>query len=414
MTKWFARIFSIGVTILLLTGCVTSQTTTTINPDGSGTNEMKIGFTRLVLDTLEEEGDPFADVETGIQMTPEGWEANIERWETDEYKGLRMEMKFANLEMLEDQLNSLLGPESDEGTFERFDVRQDGSDVIISTQLVQEGMGEEEADPEMLALLEGFKVTWTVDMPSLGTYSEEGIATREGNRVTWEFPLTEESRTYNLNVSGSLMPSGGQPEPMPQPMPAPQPEPMIGERCFVEVPYCISGRIGEFWEENGGLMVFGFPTSSQYEEIIEGKPYQVQWFERNRMELHPEKPRPYDVLLGRLGVEMLELQGIDWWQFPTGSDQPGCVYFAETRHSVCGDFLDTWRAHGLEVDGNAGYSMKDNLALFGYPVSEPMTEVLEDGQEHTVQYFERVRMEHHPENDAPYTMLFGLLGNEIK
>jgi hypothetical protein len=111
---------------------------------------------------------------------------------------------------------------------------------------------------------------------------------------------------------------------------------------------------------------------------------------------------------------MLEQQGRDWWQFATGYDQPGCVYFAETRHAVCDQFLDTWRAHGLEVDGNAGYSIKDNLALFGYPVSEPMTEVLSDGQEYTVQYFERVRMEHHPENDAPYEMLFGLLGNEVK
>lgn len=414
MTKRFARIFSIGITILLLTGCVTYQTTTTINPDGSGTNEMKVGFTRLLLETLEEEQDPFADVETGSETTPEGWEASIEPWETEEYKGVRMVIQFTDLEMLEAQLNTLLGPESDDGLFQRFDVRQDGNDVIISTQLVQEGMEEEEADPELRALLEGFKVTWTVDMPSLGTYSEEGIATREGNRVTWNFPLTEETRTYNLNVSGSLNPSGAQPIPMPQPTPAAQPGPMPGERCFAEVPDCISGRIREFWEENDGLMVFGFPTSPQYEEIIEGKPYQVQWFERNRMELHPEKPQPYDVLLGRLGVEMLEQQGFDWWQFPTGLDQPGCVYFAETRHSICGNFLNTWQAHGLEVDGSAGYSMKDNLALFGYPVSEPMTEVLEDGQEYTVQYFERVRMEHHPENDAPYNMLFGLLGNEIK
>jgi hypothetical protein len=73
------------------------------------------------------------------------------------------------------------------------------------------------------------------------------------------------------------------------------------QRCFPETGQCISGRIREFWEQNGGLPVFGFPTTDQHEEQIEGKPFQVQWFERARFELHPENARPYDVLLGRLG-----------------------------------------------------------------------------------------------------------------
>ncbi len=32
----------------------------------------------------------------------------------------------------------------------------------------------------------------------------------------------------------------------------------------------------------------------------------VQYFERARMELHPENQRPYDVLLGLLGNEALQ------------------------------------------------------------------------------------------------------------
>jgi hypothetical protein len=39
-------------------------------------------------------------------------------------------------------------------------------------------------------------------------------------------------------------------------------------------------------------------------EQLEGKDYQVQWFERARFELHPENQPPYNVLLGLLGNEI--------------------------------------------------------------------------------------------------------------
>ncbi len=94
-------------------------------------------------------------------------------------------------------------------------------------------------------------------------------------------------------------------------------------RCFPETGQCIDGRIREFWEQNGGLPVFGFPVAPQREEQVEGRPVQVQWFERNRLELHPENARPYDVLLGRLGVDRLNQQGRDWFTFPKGGEQDG-------------------------------------------------------------------------------------------
>src|SRR5215213_7352353 len=88
------------------------------------------------------------------------------------------------------------------------------------------------------------------------------------------------------------------------------------ERCFPETGACISGRIREFWEQNGGLAVFGLPLGPQQQETLEGKPLQAQWFERVRLELHPENARPYDVLLGRLGVDRLAQQGHNWFTFP--------------------------------------------------------------------------------------------------
>jgi hypothetical protein len=188
------------------------------------------------------------------------------------------------------------------------------------------------------------------------------------------------------------------------------------ERCFAETGYCISGRIREFWEQNGGLPVFGLPIGPQQEQTIEGQALQVQWFERNRLELHPENERPYDVLLGRLGVDTLEQQGRNWRDFDQAAGpQDDCLYFEQTGHNVCGELLTAWRTEGIDLnlDGISGNSDAESLALFGLPISGEITETLSDGNEYTVQYFERARFERHPENEPPYNVLLGLLGNEL-
>jgi polysaccharide biosynthesis protein PslG len=61
-----------------------------------------------------------------------------------------------------------------------------------------------------------------------------------------------------------------------------------------------------FWQQNGGLSVFGRPTSEQFQEVnqADGQTYWVQYFERQRMEWHPNEPNPrYRILLGLLGNE---------------------------------------------------------------------------------------------------------------
>jgi hypothetical protein len=184
------------------------------------------------------------------------------------------------------------------------------------------------------------------------------------------------------------------------------------QRCFPETGQCISGRIREFWEQNGGLPVFGFPTTDQHEEQIEGRSFQVQWFERNRLELHPENARPYDVLLGRLGVDRLAQQGRDWFTFPKGGEQPGCQHFAATGHTVCGAILAYFRSHGLDLS-QPGTTEAESLALFGLPISEAATETNGSGATVETQWFERARFEVHPEI-GPGVVLLGLLGNEIR
>lgn len=187
------------------------------------------------------------------------------------------------------------------------------------------------------------------------------------------------------------------------------------ERCFAETGFCMRGRIRQFWEQNGGLPVFGLPTGPQEEQLIEGKPYQVQWFERNRLELHPENAAPYDVLIGRLGADRLAQQGRDWRSIPATPPAPQdtCRLFAETGHAICGPILAVWRASGLELDGQPGASEAESLALFGLPLSPLLTETIQ-GREYQVQWFERARFELHPENAPPADVLLGLLGNEVR
>lgn len=102
--------------------------------------------------------------------------------------------------------------------------------------------------------------------------------------------------------------------------------------CFPETGFCIGGRFAQYWQQNGGLAVFGYPLSN---ELTEAQRI-VQYFERQRFELHTENIAPYGVLLGLLGEEVLQQQGIDWHTQPVSPGPvAGCMWFPETRHNVC-------------------------------------------------------------------------------
>jgi hypothetical protein len=191
----------------------------------------------------------------------------------------------------------------------------------------------------------------------------------------------------------------------------PTPAPTADERCFPETGFCMSGRIREYWETTGGLPVFGYPIGPQQAEQVEAGVVQAQRFERNRLELHPENARPYDVLLGRLGAEQMQSAGIVAW--PEVRD-PHCMYFEQTRINVCGRFAEAWRSYGLRLDGQAGIAFQESLALWGLPVSNEFVATFPDGTQRAIQYFERARFEAHSENAAPYDVLFGLLSSELR
>jgi hypothetical protein len=167
------------------------------------------------------------------------------------------------------------------------------------------------------------------------------------------------------------------------------------QRCFAETNLCISGPIRRYWEQNGGLAVFGYPITTQRREQAEDRMLDVQWFERDRLEIQADGT----ITAGRLGARMLELQGRPWNLTPNrGQPQANCRYFAITGYNLCGVFLRYWERNG-------------GLERFGYPISAPRFETI-DGWSGEVQYFERRRMEHHTDlAGTPYEVLLGLLGN---
>jgi hypothetical protein len=188
-----------------------------------------------------------------------------------------------------------------------------------------------------------------------------------------------------------------------------------GSQFFPETGHTVSGRFLTYWRQHGGLAVFGYPLTEQLQE--NGRA--VQYFERQRFELHQENAAPYDVLLGRLGDEILLRSGIDWRTQPNSPGRvAGCMYFELTRHNVCNQqrgigFLSYWQSHGLEFDGRAGKSYAESLALIGLPLTEPYQYTNSSGDTIQVQWFERARFEWHPNNPVQYRVLLGRLGAEL-
>lgn len=163
----------------------------------------------------------------------------------------------------------------------------------------------------------------------------------------------------------------------------------------------------QYWERNGGIRRFGYPLTEAFMELSEtdGETYLTQYFERARFEHHPEhQGTEYEVLLGLLGSEYtVHRHGEPEFQpvaMPPDTDDVD--YFVETGHTLRGGFRTYWYNHG-------------GLPVFGFPISERITEQSPtDGNTYLVQYFERNRMEWHPEFEGTeHEILLGHLAREM-
>jgi hypothetical protein len=192
--------------------------------------------------------------------------------------------------------------------------------------------------------------------------------------------------------------------------------------CFPadKTPHCLNDPFSDYWENNGGLPVFGYPITTAANEVNAdtGQTYNTQWVERTRMEDHPENQPPYRMPLGLLGKERLRQLGRDYAAEPRESGaKDGCLWFAQTGHNVCNisgnlGFKQYWESHGLKISGMSNFDR--SLQLFGLPLTEPKQETNANGDTVLTQWFERARFEWHPNNPDEYKVLLGLLGKEVR
>jgi hypothetical protein len=181
------------------------------------------------------------------------------------------------------------------------------------------------------------------------------------------------------------------------------------EACFVETGFCLRGRFLAYWLTNGGLARNDYPLSEERRETLEdGRAYTVQYFERVRLEHHPENAYPDDVLLGHFGRRILAEDhvgalGETYEQAIAPVLGEGPDYFPQTGHTIAPGFRVYWERNG-------------GLAQFGYPLTEERWDSLPTGAGACciTQYFERARFEWHPEHaGSPYVVLLGQFGRRI-
>lgn len=150
-------------------------------------------------------------------------------------------------------------------------------------------------------------------------------------------------------------------------------------RTFTTTGQTLSDRVGflAFWQANGGEPLLGAPVTGEFDE----HGLTVQYFERARLEYHPEYAGA-PVMLGRIGADYAAAL---WRTFPLPTGEmilPGATLFQETGHTLSEPFRTFWQQHGAMVN-------------FGYPLSEPTWEFVTTTMVQ-VQYFERGRLEFDP------------------
>ena len=165
-------------------------------------------------------------------------------------------------------------------------------------------------------------------------------------------------------------------------------------RWFPETGHTLAYNFEIFWEQNGGLPIFGYPLSEAFAE--DGR--LVQYFERARLEWHGEVAQ---VLAGHLGRWAAAPATGNAAFTPIAAPTPASHdYVGETGHTLIGRFRKFWLTHG-------------GLGIFGFPLSQEFAEVNpQDGQTYIVQYFERARFEWHPALPYGQQIQLGQLGRQ--
>jgi hypothetical protein len=146
------------------------------------------------------------------------------------------------------------------------------------------------------------------------------------------------------------------------------------QQYFPDTGHTVSGDLLKaYLSVKDPLQIYGLPITDAFLDGASGRT--IQYFQRARFELYPEKPPELRVQRTPLGQLMYKPGPV----VPVPENFPACKYFIETGKQVCFAFLDFFNANG-------------GVAQFGYPISN-----FEVHDERIVQYFQNARLEWHPE-----------------
>ena len=187
-------------------------------------------------------------------------------------------------------------------------------------------------------------------------------------------------------------------------------------RYFPESGHTLREPFLSYWSAvPESLRLFGYPISEPFiqESFTEaGRFYRVQYFERAILEEHP--PAPSDpvarvrVLVRLLGAQLVSQRLLEAPFRPVAepAPSPDRTWDNVTQHTLAdtpAPFKRFYESHG-------------GLDVLGRPLSEQFEEHNPDtGRRHWVQYFERQRLEWHPDNSDPiFQVQLGRLGDEYR
>lgn len=160
---------------------------------------------------------------------------------------------------------------------------------------------------------------------------------------------------------------------------------------FKETGHYIKYGFKDFWQSHGSLAYFGYPITEEFSDVAsDGQQVTVQYFERSKLEYVKATGV---IRIGLVGRELTRGRKFD--PIPPFPDTADRRYFKETGHSLASGFKKYWDDH-------------NGLNTFGFPISEELTE---NGV--VVQYFERGRLEYHPELPEGKRITLGRLGEEL-
>jgi hypothetical protein len=146
------------------------------------------------------------------------------------------------------------------------------------------------------------------------------------------------------------------------------------EQYFPDTGHTVRGEFIDYFNAHGGLRVFGFPITEEF--TLNGRT--VQYFQRVRLELWPERSAGQRIQLGALGEELDKSTPA---QMSPGANTFFRRYFSETGHSVIWAFLSFFDRYG-------------GAEVFGFPISDYGPE---NGKGRIGQYFQRAKLEWYPE-----------------